>query len=66
VDYDEIGDIDGVPVHVPRDESYRICSVCGRDCMPDPTAVDDLGVRIAWVCTEHGVQSIVDPFEHLR
>lgn len=50
----------------PSDESYRTCSVCGGDCEPDPTAVDGLGVRIAFICPKHGVQSIVDPFADMR
>ena len=48
------------------DESYRTCSVCGGDCEPEPTGADDLGVRILWVCPDHGVHSVVDPFEKLR
>lgn len=50
----------------PSDESYRTCSVCGGDCEPDPMAEDGLGVRIAFVCPQHGVQTLVDPFEDLR
>jgi hypothetical protein len=25
-----------------------------------------MGARIAFVCPEHGLHSVVDPFEHLR
>lgn len=49
------------------DESYRTCSECGRDCEPDASVGSDgLGARIAFACPDHGVQSIVDPFEHMR
>lgn len=50
----------------PSDESYRTCSVCGGDCDPDPIAEDVLGVRIAFICPRHGMQTLVDPFEDLR
>ena len=48
------------------DESYRTCSECGGDCQPEPSGADGLGVRIMWLCPQHGVHSAVDPFEHLR
>lgn len=48
------------------DEGYRTCAECGADCEPDPLAEDGFGVRIAFVCQEHGLQTIVDPFGHLR
>lgn len=67
MDYDEVGDVDGVPVRVPVDDSYRTCSECGADCCPDPSiTVEGQGARIAFVCAEHGVQSLVDPFEGQR
>lgn len=67
MDYDEIGDLDGVPIRTPKDQSYRTCSECGGDCYPDLSAgVDGTGVRIAFVCPEHGVHSVVDPFEEER
>ena len=67
VDYEEIGDVEGVPVRVRTSDDYRTCAVCGGDCEPDTSlSVDGSGVRIAFVCAEHGVQPIVDPFEHLR
>lgn len=50
----------------PEGESYRICTDCGGDCEPEPNAIDGLGVRIVFVCPEHGAQSIVDPFEDKR
>ena len=48
------------------DEGYRTCSVCGGDCEPEPTGTDGLGIRILWVCPDHGVHSVVDPFEKHR
>lgn len=48
------------------DEEYRTCSECGGNCEPEPSAVDGLGVRIAFVCPEHGAQSMLDPFSDQR
>lgn len=67
MDYDEVGDLDGVPIRTPKDQSYRTCSECGGDCYPDTSAgADGMGVRIAFVCPKHGVHSVVDPFEGER
>ncbi len=67
MEHEEVGDLDGVPVRVPTDSNYRTCSVCEGDCEPDPAlSIDGAGVRVAFVCSEHGVQSVVDPFEGLR
>lgn len=67
MDYDEFGEVDGVPIRVPANDGYRTCSVCGGDCEPDPGfGSDEHGARIAFVCLEHGVQSLVDPFEGER
>lgn len=60
---DDLGD-DGIIA--PTDQSYRTCSECGRDCMPEPTPIEGHGMRIAFVCPEHGVHSVVDPFEGKR
>ena len=57
-------------------EQYRTCaqpvvlpdgeqSVCGRDCVPEPMASEH-GIRVAFSCPEHGVHSVVDPFEGSR
>lgn len=48
---------------LPDDESYRTCTECGTDCLPEPTVVEGVGIRIAFVCAEHGVHSFIDPFE---
>ena len=46
---------------------YRTCAVCGSDCVPEAFGADDgSGLRIAFFCPEHGVHSVVDPFERLR
>ncbi|WP_437583337.1 hypothetical protein ACSAGD_13760 [Paramicrobacterium sp. CJ85] len=67
MEYDEKGTLDGVPIRVPVSDDYRTCSVCGGDCEPDiGFGSDEHGVRIGFVCSEHGVQSLVDPFEHAR
>lgn len=67
MDYDRINGPDGLDIRIPKDEGYRTCAECGGDCVPDPSVtVEGLGIRIAFVCPEHGVQSLVDPFEDLR
>lgn len=67
MDYDKFDGPDGVEVRVPTDDTYRTCSECGGDCYPDPCiTVEGQGARIAFVCSEHGVQSVVDPFEDKR
>lgn len=49
------------------DKSYRTCSECGSDCVPDPfVAGEGDGIRIAFICPSCGVQSVIDPFEDLR
>lgn len=67
----QIGDDSG-------NERYRTCavlvtlpygerSVCGVDCAPEPfDAGDGKGIRIAFLCPEHGLHSVVDPFEGTR
>lgn len=65
--YAEVGDLDGAPIRMPADQDCRTCSVCGGDCEPDPSlSVGDTGDRIAFVCPQHGVQSVADPFDGTR
>ncbi|GGD76559.1 hypothetical protein GCM10007269_19390 [Microbacterium murale] len=67
MEYDEFDGPEGVPVRLPTSNGYRTCVECGEDCYPDPSiSVGVQGVRIAFVCAQHGVQSIVDPFEGNR
>lgn len=67
MDYYELGDLDGVPIRTPKNQGCRTCSECGGDCYPEPSAgADGLGVRIAFICPEHGVHSVVDLFEEER
>ncbi|RZU62239.1 hypothetical protein EV380_1832 [Zhihengliuella halotolerans] len=66
MNYERFEGPDGLEIRVPIDEGYRTCAECGGDCDPEPTALDGLGVRIAFVCPEHGVHSMVDPFEDKR
>lgn len=67
IEYESLEGPDGLEVRVPKDDAYRTCSVCGADCEPDTSlSANGTGVRIAWVCSEHGAQSIVDPFSDLR
>ena len=58
-------------------ERYRTCAalvtlpdggqgVCGRDCEPEHAGADGMGARIAFVCPEHGLHAVVDPFEGMR
>lgn len=63
MDYKEVGNVGGIPIRVPV-KSYRTCTVCGTDCQPDQGfSSDEIGVRIGFVCPEHGINSIVNPFE---
>lgn len=45
-----------------KDESYRTCSECGGDCVPELGGADGHGVRIYWTCPDHGLHSVTDPF----
>lgn len=67
MEYDKVPGPDGLPIRVPTNDDYRTCSECGADCYPDPNAgADGLGVRIAFICPEHGLHSVIDPFEEAR
>ncbi|UOR02391.1 hypothetical protein MUN77_03485 [Leucobacter allii] len=55
-----------VEIRVRDDDGYRTCSVCGGDCVPEAAGADLIGARIAFVCPEHGLHRLIDPFEHLR
>ena len=44
-------------------ERYRACSQCGSGCEPDPFSLEREGIRIAFVCPNCGVESVIDPFE---
>lgn len=66
MDAEHIEGPDGLRISLPRDDEYRTCSVCGGDCEPEPTVVEGFGVRVAFVCPEHGAHSMVDPFSDLR
>lgn len=46
----------------PENQLYRTCSECGRDCPPEPLQHEQ-GFRIVFMCPEHGVHTVVDPFE---
>lgn len=49
----------------PTDEQYHTCADCGADSEPEPFETDR-GTRIAFSCPEHGVHSVVNPFEGSR
>lgn len=49
-----------------RARRYRTCAQCGGDCAPELNWADDLGVRVMYVCPQHGVHSVIDPHEHRR
>lgn len=68
MEWQELGDPkDGISFRVPVNDDYRTCAVCGGDCEPDISFGSDLhGARIAFVCPQHGIQSLVDPFEGER
>lgn len=41
--------------------------MCGGDCDPDTSlSADGAGMRIAFICPGHGMQSVVDPLSDLR
>lgn len=48
--------------NIDEDQPYRTCSECGRDCPPEPFQHEQ-GFRIAFIRPEHGVHSVVDPFD---
>lgn len=67
MEYEHLDGPDGVGICVPRDDGTSTCSACGGDCDSDPSlSADSTGARVAFVCAEHGVQSVVDPFSDLR
>lgn len=49
-----------------RDQRFWNCVECGRECVPELNWADGHGVRIVYVCPQHGVHSVVDPFEDMR
>ena len=54
-----------MPITMPEGDGYRTCDMCGGDAPPEH--FDGTGqLRLAFVCPEHGVQSIVYPFEEYR
>ena len=55
-----------IEVTVWGSNEHRRCNVCRAECAPEPSGADGYGVRIIYVCRDHGLQSVVDPFEHLR
>lgn len=59
-------DVPGIEINVwdPKG-GHRTCSQCGRDCAPEPVESDGR-LRIAFICREHGIHSVVDPFEGER
>ena len=40
---------------------YRTYTQCGADCSLEPFEMDE-GMRISFVCPEHGVHTVIDPF----
>ena len=56
----------GLKIRVPKNDDYRTCTVCGGDCVPEDATTDGLGARIVFVCPEHGLQGIIDPFAESR
>ena len=46
-------------------DQHRTCMQCGADCPPEPFKAGGV-VRIAFVCAEHGVNSVADLFEGER
>lgn len=46
------------------DEQYRICVLCGADCIPEPTETKGYSIRIIFVCPNCGPNSVVEPFKN--
>jgi hypothetical protein len=46
-------------------EQHRTCLQCAVNGQPGPFEADD-GIGVAFVCAEHGVRSVIDPFEGER
>lgn len=46
----------------PEDSNYRTCSECGGDTEPQ-SFIADGHIRIAFVCSQHGLHSVITPFE---
>lgn len=44
----------------------RTCSSCGGECVPEVVDAGGLGLRFAFKCDVHGVQSVFDPFADSR
>lgn len=42
---------------------YRTCAEFGQDASPELFEADDGHLRVGFVCAEHGVHSVVSPFE---
>jgi hypothetical protein len=47
------------------DDLHRTCAECGADSAPEPFETDPC-IRIAFSCPEHGVHTVIDPFEGSR
>lgn len=66
MDTDEISWFGGLSGAAPVEQNDRTCSSCGSDCWPIAIATGDKGVRFAFTCAKHGLQSIIDPFANSR
>lgn len=47
------------------DGAYRMCPAFGGHCVPEDVGDDGIGVRIASVCPERGIHTVIDPFADL-
>ncbi len=67
MDYDGVDLPDDLEIRVWYPESgYRTCPVCGGDCEPETGGTNEHGIRIMFVCSEHGVHSMIAPFGDRR
>lgn len=62
----EAGWIGGRDQKAPVNPNYLNCSSCGGECVPHIVDAGGLGVRFAFTCDVHGVQSVLDPFADTR
>lgn len=63
--YEHIAGPDVFDIRVPRVQAHRVRRL-RNDCAPESVGADGMGLRIVFVCPDHGLQSTFDPFEGHR
>jgi len=44
-------------------DDCNTCSQCGAHCVLDPFIIEGKPPQVAFICAEHGVNAVLDPFE---